>query len=87
MLKISYLDLFSIAHRKDAWVANNMQFREGIIQWNVIFTRPIQNWEVEVVVSFLEMYSFQLRQGEDDRIVWSPSKWSKLWILFFFFSL
>jgi hypothetical protein len=25
-LKISYLDLFSIAQRKDAWVANNLQF-------------------------------------------------------------
>jgi hypothetical protein len=38
LLKISYLDLFSIAQRKDAWVVNNMQLREGIIQWNVIFT-------------------------------------------------
>jgi hypothetical protein len=37
-LKISYLDLFSIAQRKDAWVVDNIQVREGIIRWNVIFT-------------------------------------------------
>jgi len=32
LLKISYLDLFSIAQRKDAWVANNIQVQEGIIR-------------------------------------------------------
>jgi hypothetical protein len=35
-LKISYPDLFSIACSKDAWVADNMQVREGNIHWNVI---------------------------------------------------
>jgi hypothetical protein len=40
-LKISYPALFSIAQRNDACVAHNMQFREGIIQWNAIFTRPV----------------------------------------------
>jgi hypothetical protein len=38
------------------------------------FTKPIQNWEVEVevIVSFFErLYSFQLRQGEEHRIGWS----------------
>jgi hypothetical protein len=47
-LKISSPDLFSIAQRKNVWVVDNMQFREGIIQWNVNFTRPVQDWEVEV---------------------------------------
>jgi hypothetical protein len=33
---------------------------------------------VEVVVSFFQrLYSFQQRQGEEDRIGWSPSKKSK----------
>jgi hypothetical protein len=48
-LKISYLDLFSIACSKDVWVANNMQVQEGNIHWNVIFTRLVQDWEVDVV--------------------------------------
>jgi len=33
------------------WVANNMQVQEGNIHWNVIFTRLVQDWEVDVVFS------------------------------------
>lgn len=45
--------------------------------WNVIFTRPVQDGEVNVVFSFFEiMYSFRVRQGDVDKI-WSPSKRSK----------
>jgi hypothetical protein len=66
-------------------VADNMQFREGILQWNVIFTIPTQDWELEGVVSFFErLYSFQLRQGEEDRIGWSPSKRSKFEVKSFY---
>jgi hypothetical protein len=57
------------------WVTDNMQVQEGIIQWNVIFISPYQDWEVKAVVSFLERYSFKLRQGVEDRN----------WIFFFFF--
>jgi hypothetical protein len=78
-LKISYPNLFSIAWRKDAWVVDNLQFREGNMHWNVTFTKPIQDWEVEVVLSFFErLYSFRLRQGDDDRIGWSASKGASL---------
>jgi hypothetical protein len=62
-----------------------MQFREGNIHWNVIFTRPVQDWEVEVVLSFFEMlYSFKVRQGDVDRIGWSPSKRSKFEVKSFY---
>jgi hypothetical protein len=62
-LKISCLDLFSIACSKEAWLAENMKFRDGNINWNVIFTRPVHDWEVDVVFSFFEMlYSLRVRQ-------------------------
>jgi hypothetical protein len=84
-LKISYPDLFSIAQRKDAWVADNMQYQDGITQWNVIFTRPVQDWELEMVLSFFErLYSLQLRHGEEDRIGWSLSKRSKFEVKSFY---
>jgi hypothetical protein len=69
-LRVSYPDLFSIAQRKDAWVVDNLQFREGKIHWNVIFTKPVQDWEMKVILSFFKsLYSFRLRQGyEDTRI-------------------
>jgi hypothetical protein len=67
------------------WVVDNMQLREGIIQWNVIFTRLVQNWEVEAIVSFFErLYYFQLRQGEEDETIWSPSKRSKFEVKSFY---
>jgi hypothetical protein len=46
-------------------VGENIQVREGYIHWNVIFTRLVQDWEVDVVFSFLEMlYSFRVTQGD-----------------------
>jgi hypothetical protein len=37
-----------------------------------------------VVVSFFERYSFQLRQGEEDRIRWNPSKRSMFEVKLFY---
>jgi hypothetical protein len=66
---MSYLDLFNIARSTDVWVADNIQFQDENIHWNVIFTRPVQDWEVDVVFSLFEMlYSFRVRQGDVDRI-------------------
>jgi hypothetical protein len=62
-----------------------MQFRDGTIQWNVIFTRLVQDWEVEMVLSFFErLYSIQLRHGDEDRISWSPSNRSKFEVKSFY---
>jgi hypothetical protein len=74
-LKISCPDLFSIAHCKDVWVADLMQFRNGSIHWNIIFIRPVQDWEVELVFFYFEMlYSFRVRQRDLDRICWISSQ-------------
>jgi hypothetical protein len=54
-LKISFPDLFSIARCKDAWVADHMQFRNENLQWNIFFTRPVHDWEVNLVSSFFEL--------------------------------
>jgi hypothetical protein len=56
-------------------MVNHMQFRDGNIQWSIIFTRPLKDWRVDVVFSFFYMlYSLRIRQGDVDRICWSPSK-------------
>jgi hypothetical protein len=40
-----------------------------------IFTRPVHDWEVDLVSSFFELlYSLKVRQGGEDRICWIPSK-------------
>jgi hypothetical protein len=44
--------LFAIACAKDAWVEENMVIVNGVTQWNVLFIRPVHDWELEEVSSF-----------------------------------
>jgi len=39
-------------------VAENLVVQNGVIQWNVIFTRPVQDWEMEMVPSFFLSFFF-----------------------------
>jgi hypothetical protein len=43
-----------------------MQIRNENIYWNIIFTRLVYNWEVEVVFGFFELYSQRVRHGGKD---------------------
>jgi hypothetical protein len=57
-LKQCFPVLFSIVRNKDAIVVDNLVFHNGVIQWNVLFTRQIQDWEMEIVLSSFErLYS------------------------------
>jgi hypothetical protein len=52
-----------------------MQFQNDNIHWNVLFIRPVPDWEVNVVSSFFELlYSQEVRYGGEDTICWVPSK-------------
>jgi hypothetical protein len=56
-------------------VADNLVVHNGVIQWNVLFTRPILDWEMDMVLSFFDrLYSTSARHGEGDRLVLNPSK-------------
>jgi hypothetical protein len=69
-LKVSFSELLTIACAKDAWVVDNMQLQNGNINWNIIFTRPVHDWEVEVVSGFFEMlYSQKVRYGGEYKFV------------------
>jgi hypothetical protein len=56
-------------------VVDNLSVVGGVAQWNVLFTRYAQDWEVEMVMTFYkQLYSIQIRHGEVDRVVWNLSK-------------
>jgi hypothetical protein len=64
-LKTLFPNLFLIASGKDAWVEENMQRQNGTILWNILFTRPVHDWEVEDVSGFLRCYTLlKLEVGE-----------------------
>jgi hypothetical protein len=56
-------------------VVDNLSVVGGVAHWNVLFTHNVQDWEVEMVMSFFEqLYSTRVRHGEVDRAVWTLSK-------------
>jgi hypothetical protein len=65
---------FSIAHNKEALVAEHVQFIDGTLQRNITFTKPMIDCEVELVSLFFNLlYSLRLRRGGEDKIGWIPS--------------
>ena len=43
--------LFTISCAKEAWLEENMDIVNGAIHWNVLFIRPVHDWELEEVSS------------------------------------
>jgi hypothetical protein len=75
LLKLCYPALFSIARYKYIWVIDNLSVQDGVAQWNVVFTRLIQVWEVDMVLSFYaQLCSHPIQHGAEDKLVWSLSK-------------
>jgi hypothetical protein len=54
-LKFVFLELFNIACNKDAWVEEYMEAPNDLLHWNVMFIRPVHDWEIDVVSSFFEV--------------------------------
>jgi hypothetical protein len=74
-LKNIFPKLFTIACMKDVWVAETMQVHNGCTHWHVLFTWPVEDWEVELVSRFFELlYSQKVRYGGEDKLCWIPSK-------------
>jgi hypothetical protein len=73
-IKDSYPGLFSIARLNEASIADYVERSNGVIQWNIVFTRLIHDWKVEVLASFYSrLYSFKLQGNLEDKLWWIPS--------------
>jgi hypothetical protein len=74
-LKYAFPPLFSIARYKEAWVMDNFIWRNGSVEWDVIFVRSIQDWELDVVLSFFDqLYSCEISHGNINHICSFHSK-------------
>ena len=70
-LKGAFSDLFSITASKDAAVADLMLVRNGKILWKVDFMRNFQDWEMDSMVSFLNLiYSVSFNESGVDELWW-----------------
>jgi hypothetical protein len=53
-LKLGYPVLYTLARFQDAWVVDNLSVVDGVAHWNVVFTRYVQDYEVEMVIFYLD---------------------------------
>ena len=53
---------------------SNMQVRNDSTHWCLDFIRPIQDWELESLSSFLDLlYTSKVKINSDDSIRWKPA--------------
>jgi hypothetical protein len=68
-LKEAFPELFSIALDRNVLVADLMSHNNGVPHWDVLFTRSVQDWELESISSFLDfLYSIPVQGRGEDRI-------------------
>jgi hypothetical protein len=63
---------------------DHLQFHNGNIHWNIVFTRLVHDWEGEVIFVFFELYSQRVRQGSEDTICWILSKRKSFEVKFYY---
>ena len=72
-LKDNFPELYGFACNRDASVADLLSLLEDSYHWNVSFVKPAQDWELELVASFIDLiYSGLRRKNVVDELCWIP---------------
>ena len=73
--KAAFPDLYGIACEKDASIVEHLEFSGGSTYQNISLARPTHDWEVDIFASFFRvLYSVRVRQEDEDKLWWVPSK-------------
>ena len=75
ILLLTFFRLYSLAQNKDAVVADCMSWNDAIFQWDIIFHRALQDWELAIFAEFLTLlYSVNHHRDDADTIGWRLSQ-------------
>ena len=70
-MKNNFPEQYNIANNMEASVAELLSFSAGNYHWNINFIQPVQDWELELVVSFMDLiFSGSLRRNVTYKICW-----------------
>ena len=73
-LQVQFPELFRLARVPKATIADHLPYIGAIRHWDLAFCKPVHDWELEVVASFMELlHSCPLRRGNLDLLCWRPS--------------
>ena len=73
-MSLRYPEIFVISRNKEAYVADVMKFPNGVLFWDLIFVRPLRDWEVEPFYNFMDIiYEISSRGVRDNKICWKPA--------------
>ena len=88
LLRDRFSILFHLARNQEATVADYLHFHGTIPIWDVEFLRPAQDWELDVVDSFMGfLYSVPTRPGKMDSIFWNLSSHASFEVSSFYSAL
>ena len=74
-LKNTFPELFSFSNVKESLIADVLQLSTRVRHWGVRFSRLVQDWELESLVSFIDLIYSKFVKGEGmDRLCWKPAK-------------
>lgn len=64
-----------ITHNKEISVAGVMHFHNGILHWDVQFSRLVQEWGLESLTAFMDLMYSRSEKGDGlDKLCWRPAK-------------
>ena len=71
----SFPSLFAISLAKDVWVSEVWN-PDGVGDgWTFLFSRALNDWEIEMVEQFmLKIQAFRVQREDEDKVVWTASR-------------